>query len=303
MEFQFNDILSVLANVNTEVPAIKLSTRMHLGDHKSTFFGPSYDIFDVQEYDPERDPPNQIIPLLMSEEDDIIFARKCIEQHEVRVVFLVDLSSSLDIGLGFLKRRLLLESIGFIGAAGARHQDPVGLVGFTDKIVLNMPTRCGLSNFHYLLRCTYDFFENQRIDKPRATDFYEGFDHLRKVFDKPCFVPIISDFIGFQKIIHSPLFKFISSRHELVFIFLDDPAEFSRNAGWGYVRLDDIESGRSMIVSRRKLRKLDSLARIERKALRNELRRMRIDSIVLEYGRHIKRLQRFFIRRHKMIRS
>lgn len=303
MEFQFNDVLSALANVKTEVPVVRPSTRMHLGGHKSAFFGPSYDIFDVQEFDPERDPPNQIIPSLVSEDDDIIYARKCIEQHEVRVVFLADISSSLDTGVDFMKRRLLLETIGFIGAAGARQQDPVGLLGFTDRVVIHIPARCGLNNFYYLLHCAYDFFESHGADKPRKTDFYAGLDSLKKMFDKPCFVPVISDFIGFQKIINSPLFRFINTRHELIFIFLDDPSEFARNSGWGYLRVEDIETSRSLMVSRRKMKRLDLDLRLERKALRRELRRMGVDSIVLEYGKHIKRLRRFFIRRQKTIRS
>lgn len=303
MEFKFSDVLSALANVRTEVPIIRPSTRMHLGEHGSIFFGPSYNFFDIQEFDPERDPPNQIIPALVSEEDDIILARKCIEQHEVKIVFLADFSSSLDTGVDLLKRRLLLETIGFIGAAATRQQDPVGVMGFTDRVVLDIPARCGLNNFHYLLRSAYDFFDGHDRDKIRSTDFYEGLNSLKKAYDKPCFVPVISDFVGFEKIVESPLFRFIKSRHELIFIFLDDPLEFSRNSGWGFLQVEDIETGKSSVVSRRKLRGSDLDLRQKRRTLRKDLRRMGIDSVVLEYGKHIKRLRRFFIKGQKAIRS
>lgn len=303
MEFEFNDVLSALANVRTEIPVVRPSSRMHLGGHDSIFFGPSYNFFDIQEFDPERDPPNQIIPALVSEDDDIILARKCIEQHEVRILFLADFSSSLDTGVNLLKRRLLLETIGFMGAAASRQQDPVGILGFTDRVVVDIPPRCGLNNFYYLLRCAYDFFDSRDGGKARSTDFFNGLDSLRKAYDKPCFVPIISDFIGFERIINSPLFRFIKSRHELIFIFLDDPSEFSRNSGWGFLQVEDIETGKSSIVSRRKLRGSDLDLRQKRREMRKELRRMGIDSVVLEYGKHIKRLRRFFITRQKAIRS
>lgn len=301
LEFKFNDVLSAVANVKTEVPIVRLSSRLHLGGHKSTFFGPSYDFFDIQEFDPERDPPNQIIEL--SGDDDVIYARKCIEQHEVRMVFLADLSSSLDAGADLSKRIMLLETMGFMGAAGSRHQDPVGLLGLTDKIVLNIPARCGLNNFYYLLHCAYDFLDKCEPGETRRTDFYTGLDAVRRMFDKPCFIPVISDFIGIEKVISSPLFRFISSRHELMFIFLDDPQEFKRNKGFGFMRVEDIETGKNTVVSRRKIKELDRTIRAERKSLRRELRRMGIDSVVLEYGRHLRRLRKFFLRRHKSLRS
>ena len=163
--FDFNDILSSINQLRGGIPALRLSSRIHLGEHRSFFFGPSYDFYDIQEYDPERDPPNQIIPNFIGPDEDIIYARRCIEQHDVKVMLMVDLSSSLDAGINLVKRRMLLEAIGFIGITATRYQDPLGLVGFTEKIVLNMPARSGSNNFFYLFRNVYDFLDRHSVEK------------------------------------------------------------------------------------------------------------------------------------------
>lgn len=304
--FDFNDILSALTHIRGGIPALRLSSRIRLGEHRSVFFGPSYDFHDIQEYDPERDPPNQIIPNFVGPDDDVIYARRCIEQHDIKVMLMVDLSSSLDAGIDLIKRRMLLEAIGFIGVTATRYQDPLGLVGFTEKIVLNMPARSGSSNFFYLLKNVYDYLNSHSTgedEQKRKTDYFIGLDLIRRTFNKRCLIPVISDFVNFDKVLNSPILRSVASRHEVIFIFLDDPLEFLSATGHGYVSMDDVESGERSIISRKKLTELEKNLRAERKELRNSLRRIGIQSVVLEYGangRHFNRLHRFFLARHKL---
>lgn len=305
MNFEFNDIVSTLTHIRGGLPAKKLSTRIHLAEHRSVFFGPSYDFYDIQEYDPERDPPNQIIPALNSEDEDIIYARKCVEPHEIKVIFLADLSSSIDSGEDFTKRRLLLESMGYIGITAARYQDPIGLVGFTDKVILNYPARCGSNNFMHLLRVVYDFLRESDAyqEAPaRRTDFWAILDFVRRTLNRPCFIPIISDFIGFEKVADSSIFRQIVARHELICVFLDDPAEYVLPRPWGYIRTRNMESGEEIIISARKLRKMEIAIRKKRRELRKKLSSMGVDSVVLEYGKQYNRLFRFFAARHKYMK-
>ncbi len=303
--FNFNDILSSLNHIRGGIPALRLSSRIRLGEHRSLFFGPSYDFFDIQEYDPERDPPNQIINSVVGPDEDMVYARRCIEQHEVKVMIMTDLSSSVDAGIALIKRRMLLEAVGFVGVTSTRYQDPIGLVGFTDKIVLDMPSRCGSNNFYHLLKNIYDYLGNPHDSankKVRKTDFFLALDFIRRTQNKRCVIPVISDFVGFDKAADSHLLRAISSKHELIFIFLDDPLEFLSATGWGYIRIKDIETGTESVVSRRRLVNIEKEIRAKRRELRIKLRRLGIDSVVLEYsdkGRHFNRLSRFFLARHK----
>lgn len=303
-DFGFNDILSALDHVKGGIPVQKLTSRIKLGEHRSLFFGPSYNLYDIKEYDPESDLPNMIVEVPGGDEETV-YARRCIENHEIKVNFLVDLSSSIDTGIHAFKRRMLLETVGFIGATGVRYQDPVGLIGFADRIILNKRPRSGKMNFYHLLKTVYDFLEghdpNKRKLPARKTNFFLILDFVRRYFDKPCFIPFISDFVGFEEVFQSSLFRQVASKHELMFIFLDDPQEHLSGKGWGYLTTRDIETGRRQIISRRKMVKIEKEIRLRRKKLRKELRKMGIQSVVLEYGKHFKRLRRFFIARRKSV--
>lgn len=300
--FSFNDVLSTLTHIRGGLPAVRLSTKVRLAEHRSIFFGPSYDFHDIQEYDPERDLPNQVIPYLVGPDDEI-FARKCVEYHEVKAIFLADLSSSIDAGLDFIKRRLLLETIGYIGLTGARYQDPIGLAGFTDKVVLNLPARCGQNNFYHLLKTIYDFLVERDSDGKKTskygTDFFAALDFVRRSFDQRCFVLVVSDFVGFEKAVSSSLLRAVASKHEMMFVFLDEPQELISAGGIGYIKTEGIEGGGLRIVSRRKLAEAEKEIRAKRKELRRELRGLGIQSVVVEYGKHFNRLFRFFEKRRK----
>jgi len=310
-DLNFNDVLSALTHIKSGIPLERLTSRIRLGEHRSLFFGPSHNLYDIKEFDPECDPPNMIVEVPGGEEDTI-YARRCIEAHEVKINFLIDLSSSIYAGVNLNKRKLLLEVLGFVGVTGVRYGDPVGLTGFTDKVVLNLTPRCGANNFYYLLRVVYDFLADHDLSRGKVqrsrTDFFVTLDFVRRSFNRPCFIPVISDFVGFEKIVSSSLLRSVSAKHEMVFIFLDDPSELLVAKGLGQIRIEDIESGSQSVISRRKLSEIDRDLRIRRKNLRKELRRMGIDSIVLEYDekrrmRHFNRLYKFFLRRHKQLNS
>lgn len=303
----FNDVLSALTHIKSGIPLERLTSRIRLGEHRSLFYGPSHNFYDIKEFDPECDPPNMIVEVPGGDED-VIYARRCIEQHEVKINFLIDLSPSVYAGMDFNKRKLLLEALGFIGVTGVRYGDPVGFTGFTDRVVLNLTPRCGANNFYYLLRIVYDFLIDHDSAKKKVqkdkTDFFVALDFVRRSFSRPCLIPVISDFVGFEKVLDSSLLRMMASKHEMVFIFLDDPSEFLGAKGFGQIRIEDIESGGQFIVSRRKLSQIEKDIRAERKKLRKNLRRMGINSVVLEYGkqgRHFNRLNRFFLRRQKQV--
>jgi uncharacterized protein (DUF58 family) len=299
-KFTFNDVLSSLRHIRGGIPVQRLSSRVRLGEHRSFFFGPSNDFFDIQEYDPDRDPPNSIIDI---GDDETIYARRCIEPHDVQINILVDVSTSISAGVNFHKQRTLLETVGFIGVTGIRYQDPVGLVGFSDRICLNFKSKTGAAHFYYLLKILYNFLvENNNIQKNsiRKTDFFAALDFVRRSFNKRCFIPIVSDFLGFENVVSSPLFRSVAANHELICIFLDDPKEFLSIYGRGYIEMKDIESSRRMIVSRSNTIEIERDERKKRREIRRLLRALGVDSVVLEYGKHFKRLKSFFELRSKI---
>ena len=94
----------------------------------------------------------------------------------------------------------------------------------------------------------------------------------------------------------------ITSHHEMVFVLLDDPSEFNFG-GLGYIRQEDLETGQTKFVSRLKAKKNELKIRLRRKQFRKEIQAAGIDSIVLEYGKHLQRLYRFFIARYESFKT
>ena len=312
MTYDFKDVLAALTHIRGGIPIKKLSKKIRLGAHRSIFFGPSYDLSDIRVYDPERDPPNLIIWSLYDPDEGIIWARKTIEEHEIQVRFVVDLSSSVvEAGTDLTKRKMVLEAVGFLGMSAARYQDQIGLIGFTDRIVLNLPPRGGVINFTHLLKTLYDYIEESHFKKgkpeTRKTDFVVMLDFINRTANKSCFIPIISDFVRFEEIFDSPqslrLLKYIATKHELVLVFIDNFSEISGITGRGYLRVEDIETGKQTTVLRKKARVIMESVRRKRTELRKQkLRNLGIDSVVLEPGKQISRLQKFFIKRNKSSR-
>lgn len=306
-DLKFNDVISSLTHIRGGIPAISLSSRIKLGEHRSLFFGPSNDFYDIKEYDPDVDQLNMKVDLDGGEEDTE-YARRCIEAHEVHTKLILDLSPSVYTGVDNNRRKMLLETVGFIGLTAIRFMDPVGIVGFTDRIVLNLPNRAGQNSFYYYLKTIYDYLEKNDPTKkkmpPVRTNFFAALDAIRRYSPRPCFIPVISDFVDFEKVVNSSLLRQVSSGHEMIFIFLDDPLELLSARGGGYVSMDDIESGKRISVSRKDLPDIERDLRAQRRYLRKkQLQRMGIHSLVLEYGangRHFNRLRRFFLARHKL---
>jgi len=99
------------------------------------------------------------------------------------------------------------------------------------------------------------------------------------------------------------LLKYIATKHELVLVFIDNFSEISGITGRGYLRVEDIETGKQTTVLRKKARVIMESVRRKRTELRKQkLRNLGIDSVVLEPGKQISRLQKFFIKRNKLSR-
>ena len=308
MQFAIEDIFSSIQRSANKIPAGTLSARLRFGEHKSDFRDQGYDFYQIREYDPERDSVSQI-QWSSFDPDGTVYVREAKITKEFVVIVMADLSSSMAFSAGYpCKIRLLLETIGSIGLTCFHGQDPMGLIGFADNVIFDEPPRVGENNTYYLLEKLYDYFETMFKElsegQPgRGTDFPEALDFFAKRYgNKRCFVVVVSDFIGCENLIDSPILQDITSQHEAVFLFLDDPNEFKIKSPWGFLRTRDVESGKIGTVSLRRFQQSGRITRMFRKRLREELGSAEVDSVVLEPGK-IDRLARFFQTRQEKFRT
>ncbi|MEO1335424.1 MAG: VWA domain-containing protein, partial [Myxococcota bacterium] len=199
-----------------------------------------------------------------------------VEERELTVTLLVDMSGSADFGTkGRTKRELLAQVGALLAFSAIKNNDRVGLVIFTDEVELYVPPRKGRSHVLRVIRELVEF-------QPRRTqtNIGEALNYLGRVQKRRSVCFLLSDFLdeGFE----NPL-KLAMARHDVVALRVVDPAERAL-PDLGLVELVDAETGAVEIVdtSDARIRKAyaDARAKSEHEAQRR-LRQLGCDAVEL----------------------
>jgi uncharacterized protein (DUF58 family) len=226
------------------------------------------------------------------------YVRKYIEERELTVLLLIDVSASGSYGsVNASKRELAAEVACLLAFCAIRNNDKVGLILFTDRAELYIAPRKGRTHILRLIREIL-FYEADG----RKTDLVQPLNFLNRVTTRRAVVFLISDF---QTVNYERPLTICSRRHDLIAIPIEDPGEHSL-PDIGVVRVEDPES-RSIYeinLSDRRVRsefsKLAEQERIEREAL---FRRKSIDSVPLRTDQdYFPVLRSFFLRRANRLR-
>lgn len=226
------------------------------------------------------------------------FVRKYIEERELTVMLLIDVSASGGYGsVNASKRELAAEVACLLAFCAIRNNDKVGLILFTDRVELYIAPRKGRTHILRLIREIL-YYE----PAGRKTDLAQPLIFLNRVTTRRAVVFLLSDF---QAVNYEKPLTICSRRHDLIAIPIEDRGEHSL-PDIGVVRVEDPESSSIYEIdfSDRRVRsefsKLAEQERIEREAL---FRRKSIDSVSLRTDQdYFPLLRSFFIRRAKRLR-
>jgi uncharacterized protein (DUF58 family) len=226
------------------------------------------------------------------------FVRKYIEERELTVMLLIDVSASGSYGsVNASKRELAAEVACLLAFCAIRNNDKVGLILFTDRVELYIAPRKGRTHILRLIREIL-YYEPDG----RKTDLAQPLNFLNRVTTRRAVVFLLSDF---QAVNYEKPLTISSRRHDLVAIPIEDRGEHSL-PDIGVVRVEDPESSSIYEIdfSDRRVRsefsKLAGQERIEREAL---FRRKSIESVSLRTDQdYFPLLRSFFIRRAKRLR-
>ena len=226
------------------------------------------------------------------------FVRKYIEERELTVMLLIDVSASGSYGsVNASKRELAAEVACLLAFCAIRNNDKVGLILFTDRVELYIAPRKGRTHILRLIREIL-YYEPEG----RKTDLAQPLNFLNRVTTRRAVVFLLSDF---QAVNYEKPLTICSRRHDLIAIPIEDRGEHSL-PNIGVVRVEDPESSSIYEIdfSDRRVRsefsKLAEQERIEREAL---FRRKSIDSVSLRTDQdYFPLLRSFFIRRAKRLR-
>lgn len=185
------------------------------------------------------------------------YVKRFVEQRELTVLFVVDISRSMRFGTaGSEKRELAAELVAVLGFAALRNDDRIGLVLAAEQVEHYVPPARGRS---HLLRVLRDVLtvtpERPGTHLSEVARFVLRTTHRRSV------VLWISDF---EDTLDPRDWRVMARRHDVTAVALRDPRdEWLPAAGW--VELEDLETGRRKLVNTSSARVREAYRRDARK--------------------------------------
>src|SRR6478735_5386231 len=134
-----------------EVRSRLISQELMAGQSDSIFKGRGMEFVDVREYTPGDDVRR--IDWNVSARMRKTYIKRLVEERELTVLLLVDLSASGHFGTaGITKRELAAELAGALALSAIRNSDRVGLILFTSEVEQYLPPRKTRQHVQRLLR-------------------------------------------------------------------------------------------------------------------------------------------------------
>jgi uncharacterized protein (DUF58 family) len=230
------DVLKQIRRI--QITTSRMVTDVFAGQYQSVFKGRGMGFDEVRRYFPGDDVRS--IDWNVTARTGEPFVKKFVEERELTVMFLLDLSRSGYFGtVNKLKRQLAAEVCSLLVFAAIQNNDKVGLIAFTDRIEKFVPPRKGL---RHGLRIVREVLYLQPQSK--KTNISGALEYLNRVSRRRTVSFIISDFYddGFEK-----LLSITNRRHDITAVTITDPKEIDL-PNLGIISLCDPETGDETLV-------------------------------------------------------
>ena len=271
-----------------EIRTTRLVNDLFGGEYQSVFKGQGIEFADVREYVPGDD--IRSIDWNVTARSRTPFIKKFVEERELTVLFLVDMSGSQYFGSGEkLKSEVAAEITALLAMAAVKNNDKTGLVIMTDEVEKYIPVKKGKN---HVLRVVREILYYK--PKKKKTRLASGLEFLHRIGARTAVVFLISDFLdeGYEK----PL-KILGRKHDVIAIHLKDRREEKLPAA-GLIEVQDQETGQRVLIdsSKKSLRRAyEEKTRQKNEQLDHMFKSLRIDKIdISAEGSYIEPLMRFF---------
>jgi uncharacterized protein (DUF58 family) len=305
-----------------KIRAIELRTNRLVSDslagqYHSVFKGQGMNFDEVREYQPGDEVRS--IDWNVTARMNHPFVKIFVEERELTLMLIVDLSGSGLFGSGEqTKRELAAEIASVLAFSAIRNNDKVGLILFTETVEKFIPPRKGR---RHVLRVIREILYHE--PQHRGTDLNAALEFLVRVTPRRAIAVVISDFLGQtfptraeitahlrRKVVLSETLAQASltalrqanRRHDVVAVHVVDRYEMELPA-LGRLILKDAETGEVVEVNTGDERKRRTFAQRQAQAQEDLVRLFRsakIDSIQLRTDEsYVAALGRFFETREK----
>lgn len=265
------------------------------GEYHSVFKGQGMEFDEVRAYQPGDD--IKTIDWNVTARTGLPYVKRYVEEREITVFFLVDLSASGFFGsLEKLKNEIAAEFCALLAFSAIKNNDKVGLIVFTDTIELFIPPAKGTSHVLRLIRELL-FFGPGKKRVRTGTDIALALDYLGRVLHKRGVVFLVSDFLDkdFEKTL-----GVLARRHDLIAVTVADPRECAL-PDVGLMEIQDAETGAQVLVDtgdKEVRRRYEELVREKNDKLASFFKGTGIDHIELYTDRdYVLDLVKFFRKR------
>lgn len=265
-----------------EIRRIEIITKRQVNDqmagsYQSVFKGRGMSFSDVRLYQPGDD--IRRIDWNVSARATDAYVKQFVEERELTVMILVDMSGSLDFGSKEeSKRKVAAKLAALLAFSAVKNNDRVGLVLFTDEVEKYIPPKKGRKHVLRLIREILSY-----EPKNKGTDVGVALQFLAYITKRKVVTFLISDFLtpNFER----PL-KVAAKRHDLVPILLSDPLENELpNIGVAWVENPETGEIHPIPTHLKGFREAFKKRRAkEREALTTLFLKLKIDLIELETG-------------------
>ncbi|MCL1910983.1 MAG: DUF58 domain-containing protein [Leptospirales bacterium] len=221
---------------------IKLSTAKKLhssfaGEYRSMVKGAGLVFDSVREYQYGDDAKG--IDWNVSAKMNHPYIKEYIEERDISILLMIDLSASTDLNGGRSKREVIFEIASLLLRLAQINKDRISVLLFTDRVEKFIKPRKGrfvMSVLDEIIKCR---------PQSRSTDIGAAVDFARKTFKRRSVVFCVSDFLD-EKNNYLHKLKLLGRRHDVTGIRVYDRLE-SDLTFHGLAEFIDLETGESFL--------------------------------------------------------
>jgi len=288
------DILKNIKKI--EIRTKKLVEGLLSGAYKSVFKGRGIEFSEVREYVPGDD--IRTIDWNVTAKMNAPYVKEFIEERDLTVFFLFDISASGEFGSKKEKKESAIEICASIMFSAINNNDRVGLIMFSDKVERYVPPRKGKRHIFTLVRELLYF-----TPKNKRTNIESALKFATNIIKKKSIIFVVSDFLD-EKSNYRKYLSILKRRHDVIAVNMRDEREFDI-PNIGYVELEDEETGEQILINTNDvdfMKNFKYLANKENESLAALFRKLGIDTLFVRSGEHFEvPLRKLFMLREKRL--
>ncbi|MCI4432733.1 MAG: DUF58 domain-containing protein [Nitrosopumilus sp.] len=275
-----------------EITTKLLADGLVTGNSNSIFKGQGIEFSEIRDYRPGDD--IRAIDWKVTARFNHPYIKEFIEERDLQIYFVIDLSESGSFGTNISKKQKALEIIASLMFAALRNNDRMGVFLITDRVEKFIPAKKGRKHLLQVLNLIVSF-----TPKSQKTDLKTSLVQISKIIKRKSIIFVISDFIDESEFL-KPL-KILRKKHDIIALKISDLRE-KEIPDVGLIELEDKETGEQILVDtsdedfRNSYSKLISENELQ---FTSNLRKIKIDTLQLFTDQNYSIPLRNFFRRRK----